>query len=90
MLPYSGLYFQGILQLKSDCGKNNAVGPAIILRVAACACSARNYDVTKRIFVYLCQQAKEAFFNHIQFYKEENAVWLSDPIPSKYIVNLWS
>ncbi|HWK02411.1 MAG TPA: RNA 2'-phosphotransferase [Puia sp.] len=37
--------------------------------------------------VILKVKAKEAFFNHIQFYKEENGVWLSDPIPSKYIVN---
>ena len=36
--------------------------------------------------VVLKVKAKEAFFNHIQFYKEENGVWLSDPIPSKYIV----
>ncbi|MES1221434.1 MAG: RNA 2'-phosphotransferase [Bacteroidota bacterium] len=37
--------------------------------------------------VVLKVKAKEAFLNHIQFYKEENGVWLSDPIPSKYIVN---
>lgn len=37
-------------------------------------------------FSYLTIRAKEAFLNNIQFYKEENGIWLSDPIPSKYIV----
>ncbi|WP_293916776.1 MULTISPECIES: RNA 2'-phosphotransferase [unclassified Sphingobacterium] len=36
--------------------------------------------------VILTIRAKEAFLNNIQFYKEENGIWLSDPIPSKYIV----
>jgi putative RNA 2'-phosphotransferase len=36
--------------------------------------------------VILTIKAKEAFFNNIQFYKEENGIWLSEPIPSKYIV----
>lgn len=31
-------------------------------------------------------KAKEAFINHIKFYQEENGIWLSDPIPPKYIV----
>jgi putative RNA 2'-phosphotransferase len=34
----------------------------------------------------LAVKAKEAFLNNIQFYKEENGIWLSDPIPSKFIV----
>lgn len=36
--------------------------------------------------VILTIRAKEAFLNNIQFYKEENGIWLSDQIPSKYIV----
>ncbi len=36
--------------------------------------------------VILTIRAKEAFLNNIRFYKEENGIWLSDPIPSKYIV----
>ncbi|WP_143083852.1 hypothetical protein [Flexibacter flexilis] len=32
------------------------------------------------------EEPKEAFLNNIQFYKEENGIWLSDQIPSKYIV----
>lgn len=36
--------------------------------------------------VILTIKAKEAFLNNIQFYKEENGIWLSDLIPSKYIV----
>lgn len=36
--------------------------------------------------VILKVKAKEASRNHIQFYKEENGVWLSDAIPSKYIL----
>jgi putative RNA 2'-phosphotransferase len=36
--------------------------------------------------VILTIKAKEAFLNNIQFYKEENGIWLSDPIPSIYIV----
>ncbi|KIE18330.1 hypothetical protein DS62_11770, partial [Smithella sp. SC_K08D17] len=36
--------------------------------------------------VVLTIRAKEAFLNNIQFYKEENGIWLSDQIPSKYIV----
>lgn len=36
--------------------------------------------------VVLTLKAKEAFLNNIQFYKEENGIWLSDPIPSKYII----
>lgn len=35
--------------------------------------------------VILTIKAKEAFLNNIQFYKEENDIWLADPIPSKYI-----
>ncbi|ULQ52153.1 RNA 2'-phosphotransferase [Flavihumibacter fluvii] len=31
-------------------------------------------------------KAKEAFLNNIHFYKEENGIWLSDPIPPKYIL----
>src|ERR1700744_5560895 len=31
-------------------------------------------------------KAKEAYNNYICFYKEENDIWLSDPIPSKYIM----
>lgn len=37
--------------------------------------------------VILTIRAKEAFLNNIQFYKEENGIWLSDPIPSKYIIH---
>jgi putative RNA 2'-phosphotransferase len=40
--------------------------------------------------VILKVKAKEAFINHIKFYQEENGVWLSDLIPSKYIVNEWN
>jgi len=36
--------------------------------------------------VILTIRANEAFLNNIQFYKEENGTWLSEPIPSKYIV----
>ncbi|TRX34099.1 RNA 2'-phosphotransferase [Flavobacterium restrictum] len=36
--------------------------------------------------VILKVKAKEAFFNNIKFYKEENGIWLSDLIPSKYII----
>lgn len=36
--------------------------------------------------VILTIRAKEAFLNNIQFYKEENGIWLSDQIPSKYII----
>lgn len=36
--------------------------------------------------VILTIRAKEAFLNNIRFYKEENGIWLSDPISSKYIV----
>ncbi len=35
--------------------------------------------------VILKVKAQEASLNHVQFYKEENGIWLSDPIPSKYI-----
>ena len=35
--------------------------------------------------VILKVKAKDAFLNNIQFYKEENGIWLSDSIPSKYI-----
>lgn len=35
--------------------------------------------------VVLTVKAKEAFLGKIQFYKEENGIWLSDSIPSKYI-----
>ncbi|KMQ67374.1 hypothetical protein ACM39_13095 [Chryseobacterium sp. FH2] len=37
--------------------------------------------------VILKVNAKEAFLNDVQFYKEENGIWLSDPIPTKYIMN---
>lgn len=40
----------------------------------------------KGVLVILTIKAKEAFLSNIQFYKEENGIWLSDPIPSKYIV----
>lgn len=40
----------------------------------------------KSDLVILTIRAKEAFLNNIQFYKEENGIWLSDQIPSKYIV----
>jgi putative RNA 2'-phosphotransferase len=30
-------------------------------------------------------ESKEAYIDHIQFYKEENGVWLSKEIPLKYI-----
>lgn len=33
-------------------------------------------------------KAKEASSNAVQFYKEENGIWLSDSIPSKYIIGL--
>ena len=36
--------------------------------------------------IILTIKAKEAFLGNIQFYKEENGIWLSDSIPSKYIV----
>lgn len=36
--------------------------------------------------VVLKVSAKEAYLNNIQFYKEENGIWLSDPIPSEYII----
>ena len=52
---------------------------------AALAGSRRNGEL-----VILTIRAKEAFLNNIQFYKEENGIWLSDPIPSKYIVNTWN
>jgi len=35
--------------------------------------------------VILKVKARDASLNNIQFYKEENGIWLSDPIPSKYI-----
>lgn len=35
--------------------------------------------------IILIVKAREAFFNNIQFYKEENGIWLSDSIPSKYV-----
>lgn len=37
--------------------------------------------------VVLKIKAKEAYLNNIQFYKEDNGIWLSDPISSKYITN---
>lgn len=37
--------------------------------------------------VVLKIRAKEAYLRSIKFYKEENGIWLSDPIPSKYIIN---
>ena len=37
--------------------------------------------------VVLKVKAKEAYLSSIQFYKEENGIWLSDPIPSKYITD---
>ncbi|MBK7988191.1 MAG: RNA 2'-phosphotransferase [Ignavibacteria bacterium] len=40
--------------------------------------------------VILTIKAKEAFLNNVQFYKEENDIWLSDLIPSKYIVESWN
>lgn len=36
--------------------------------------------------VILTIKAREAHINNIQFYQEENGIWLSDPIPSKYII----
>jgi len=36
--------------------------------------------------VVLTIKAKEAFLDNIKFYKEENGVWLSNVIPSKYII----
>ena len=36
--------------------------------------------------VILTIKAKEAFLDNVQFYKEQNGIWLSDPIPSKFIV----
>lgn len=35
--------------------------------------------------VILKIEAKEAFISNIQFYREINGIWLSDPIPPKYI-----
>lgn len=35
--------------------------------------------------VILTIKAKEAFLNKIEFYKEENGIWLSNLIPPKYI-----
>jgi len=32
-------------------------------------------------------KAREAFLNNVQFYKEENGIWLSYPIPAKYIAD---
>lgn len=40
--------------------------------------------------VILTINANEAFLSNIQFYKEENGIWLSDSIPSKYIINQWN
>ena len=40
--------------------------------------------------VILTIKAKEAFLSNIQFYKEENGIWLSDSIPTKYIIEKWS
>ena len=37
--------------------------------------------------VVLKIKAKEAHLHGVQFYKEENGIWLSDSIPSKYILN---
>ena len=37
--------------------------------------------------VVLKVKAKDAYLSSIQFYKEENGIWLSDPIPSKYITD---
>lgn len=37
--------------------------------------------------VVLKVKAMEAYLNNIQFYKEENGIWLSESIPSKYIIN---
>ena len=39
------------------------------------------------VLVVLKIRAKEAYLSSIQFYKEENGIWLSDPIPSKYIID---
>jgi putative RNA 2'-phosphotransferase len=40
--------------------------------------------------VVLKVRAKEAYLSNIQFYKEESGIWLSDSIPSKYIINQWN
>jgi putative RNA 2'-phosphotransferase len=40
----------------------------------------------KGCLAMLTIKAKEAFLSDIQFYKEGNGIWLSDQIPSKYIV----
>lgn len=40
--------------------------------------------------VVLKVRAKEAFKNNINFYQEENGVWLSNPIPPTYIVKEWN
>lgn len=37
--------------------------------------------------VILKVKAKEAFLNKVQFYKEENDIWLSDPISPEYIID---
>jgi putative RNA 2'-phosphotransferase len=31
-------------------------------------------------------KAKEAYINGIQFYEEENGIWLANQIPSKYFL----
>lgn len=36
--------------------------------------------------VILKVKAKDAYIDFIQFYKEQNGIWLSEPIPSKYII----
>lgn len=36
--------------------------------------------------IILTVKAKEAFLSNIQFYKEGNGIWLSDAIPSKYLI----
>jgi putative RNA 2'-phosphotransferase len=38
------------------------------------------------ILIILKVKAKKAFLDNIKFYKEENGIWLSDPIPPKYIL----
>lgn len=37
--------------------------------------------------IILSIKAREAYLSNIQFYKEENGIWLSDPIPSKHIAD---
>lgn len=36
--------------------------------------------------IILKVQAKNAFLNGVEFYKETNGIWLSNPVPSKFIL----